>query len=165
MLTEEEAPMNKAMALLLAAVALGCGGEAVGDEEVPEKRGTPDEARAMLGKAITHYAKVGREKALADFTAGKAPFHDRDLYVVCIGVDHTIIAHGGFAAFVGQSADRLANVDGKPLGNTLWSAASDAKEGAVRYRWINPMSGQPEPKVSFARKAGNDVCLVGAYNP
>lgn len=157
--------MNKTVAMLLTTAAIGYGGVAASDEEVAEKRGTPAEAKAMLAKAIAHYAKVGRDKAFADFTAGKAPFHDRDLYVVCIGADHRIIAHGGFPAFVGQSADRLANVEGKPLGNTLWNAASDGKDGAVSYRWINPMSGKPEPKVSFARKAGSDVCLVGAYNP
>src|SRR5574337_704103 len=32
------------------------------------ERGTPDEAKAMLQKAVEHYNAVGREQALADFT-------------------------------------------------------------------------------------------------
>ena len=50
-------------------------------------RGTPAEAKAMLQKAVAHYKEVGRKQALADFNAKKAPFGDRDLYVVCIGPD------------------------------------------------------------------------------
>jgi cytochrome c len=59
-------------------------------------RGTPAEAKAMLQKAVAHYKQVGRKQALADFNAKKPPFGDRDLYVACIGPDHTIVANGGF---------------------------------------------------------------------
>ena len=41
-------------------------------------RGTSAEAEAMLAKAIAHYETAGRAQALADFTARKAPFADRD---------------------------------------------------------------------------------------
>jgi hypothetical protein len=30
---------------------------------------------------------------------------------------------------------------------------------------INPVSGKIEPKLSFWKKLGEDVCGVGAYNP
>jgi cytochrome c len=129
------------------------------------ERGTPDQAKAMLAKAIAHYKEVGRAKALADFTGKKPPFADRDLYVVCLGPDHTIVAHGAFPQFVGSSSDLLKDADGKPLGAALWDAAQGKGDGAVRYRWLNPVSGKSEPKVSFVQKAGDDACLVGAYNP
>ena len=41
-------------------------------------RGTSAEAKAMLQKAIGHFKSAGRQQALADFTAGKPPFHDRE---------------------------------------------------------------------------------------
>lgn len=126
-------------------------------------RGTPAEAKAVLAKAVEHYGAVGRKQALADFNVKKAPFGDRDLYVVCIAPDHTIVANGGFPSFVGSSADVLKDADGKPLGKALLDAASG--EGSVKYRWLNPLSRKTEPKVSFVQKAGDDVCLVGAYNP
>jgi cytochrome c len=129
------------------------------------ERGTPAEAKAMLQQAVAHYQEVGRKQALADFNAKKGPFKDRDLYVACIGPDHTIIANGGFPYLVGSSVDAWKDADGKPLGRTSFDVASSKGEGSVEYRWYNPVSGKLEPKVLFVQKVGDDVCGVGAYNP
>jgi hypothetical protein len=129
------------------------------------ERGTPAEAKAMLDKAVAHYESVGRKQALADFNARKPPFFDRDLYVVCIGPDHIEAANGGFPQYVGVSADALKDADGKPLGRSLVDAANKGGD-SVRYRWVNPVSGKTEPKVTFVKKVasgGGDVLGVGAY--
>jgi cytochrome c len=147
--------------LELVATAAILGGASL----VAAERGTPAEAKAMLAKAVKHYDEVGREKALADFTGRKAPFFDRDLYVVCLSSDRTIVAHGGFPNFVGQSGDLMMDAERKPLGSAIWDAANGKGDGTVRYRWLNPVSGKTEPKVSYVQKAGKEVCLVGAYNP
>jgi cytochrome c len=136
----------------------------VGGGVLASDRGTPAEAKALLAKAVAHYREVGRKQALADFTGKKAPFADRDLYVVCLGPDRTIVAHGGFPQFVGSSADALKDAQGKPLGRALWDAAAGKGDGSVRYLALNPLSGKAEPKVSFVQKAGDDACVVGAYN-
>ena len=145
---------------MLAIAAIGLTAEIEAAE-----RGTPGEAKAMLSRAITHYKAVCRDKALADFTAKKAPFVDRDIYVVCLGPDHKVIAHGAFPQLVGSSSDALKDADGKPLGQALWDAAQGKSDGEVRYRWLNPLTGKTEPKVSFAQRVDSDVCVVGAYNP
>ena len=119
----------------------------------------------MLVKAIAHYKAVGRKQALADFTAKKAPFADRDLYVFCIGPDRVIVANGGYPSFVGSVADILKDAEGKPLGKALWDAARPEGGGSVEYAHINPVSHLPQSKVAFVQKAGEDVCGVGAYNP
>jgi len=129
------------------------------------ERGTPDEAKAMLAKAVAHYRAAGRKQALADFTGKKAPFVDRDLYVFCIGPDRVTVANGGFPSLVGTSVDGLKDADGKPLGTTLWQTGSGKGEGSVEYRWINPVSRKTEAKVSFVQKVGEDICGVGAYKP
>jgi hypothetical protein len=87
-------------------------------------RGTPDEAKAMLQKAIAHYKSVGRKQALADFNAKKPPFGDRDLYVVCIASDHTIVANGGFPQYVSMSADLMKDANGKSIGQAGYDLAS-----------------------------------------
>ena len=74
---------------------------------VAADRGTPAEAKAMLRKAVAHYA---------DFTAKKAPFGDRDLYVVCVAADHTVVANGGFPQYVGASADAVKDAEGQVRG-------------------------------------------------
>src|SRR5436305_9208832 len=89
-------------------------------------RGTPDEAMAMLEKAIERYNSAGRETALADFNNKKPPFSDRDLYVVCIGPDRKISANGGFRQYVGTSSDAWKDADGHSLGKAIWDSATNA---------------------------------------
>jgi len=129
------------------------------------ERGTPDDAKTMLQKAVEHYNSVGRDKALADFNNKVVPFFDRDLYVVCIGSDHVETANGGFPQYVGTSADALKDADGNPLGETVWNTASTTSINSVNYHWVNPVSGITEPKTLFFQKVGTDVCGVGAYTP
>ena len=143
---------------LIVGALIPLGASAAGD------RGTPDEARAMLKKAVAHYKSVGRKQALADFTAKKAPFGDRDLYVFCLGRDRIEVANGGFPSFVGVSADTIKDAKGNPLGKAIWDAAGKG-EGSLEYQWRNPVSGKTEAKVSFVEKVGDDACGVGAYNP
>jgi cytochrome c len=128
-------------------------------------RGTPDEARAMLELAVEHYQQVGRDQALLDFNSGQAPYIDRDLYVVCMDSGQTETANGGFPQYVGTSANLLTDTSGNPLGKTVWARASAEGVNSVDYHWVNPVSGQTEPKTLFFEKVGSDVCGVGAYNP
>jgi signal transduction histidine kinase len=146
--------------IALAAMVLASGAFAA-----MARRGTPGEARAMLDKAIEHYRSAGRQQALADFNAGKAPFADRDLYVFCLGKDHKTLANGGFPALVGTSADAVRDADGRPLPDQMWAAASAGGTGSVEYRWFNPVTRRVEPKISFVHLAGDDLCGVGAYDP
>jgi cytochrome c len=129
------------------------------------EQGTPAEAKAMLQKAVGHYAGVGRKQALADFTAGKSPFRDRDLYVVCISIDHRVSASGGFPQYVGMTSDVLKDASSRPLGRAIVESVSAKKEGTVSYLMTNPLTGNTEPKVLFVQKLSDDVCGVGAYNP
>ena len=139
--------------------------EAPPPEATKGERGTPDEAKAMLQLAIEHYQSAGRDQALADFNAGASPFIDRDLYVVCLGHDAVETANGGFPQYVGVSANSILDADGNPLGKALLDAAAGQDIGSVAYRWINPVSGETEDKVTFVKDLGQDVCGVGAYNP
>jgi hypothetical protein len=128
-------------------------------------RGTAAEARAMLQKAVAHYKTAGRKQALSDFTAGKAPFKDRDLYVVCIASNQTVAANGAYPAFVGTSADALRDANRKPLGKAFWNAAAKNPEGSVQYPMLNPVTGRVEDKTTFYAKVADDLlCGVGAYN-
>jgi cytochrome c len=56
------------------------------------------------------------------------------------------------------------DAEGKSVGQQGWEVATSKGEGAVRYRWINPVTRKLEPKITFFAKAGSDVCGVGAYN-
>jgi len=167
------------LALVQFACSFGTQPSSTGPQETPvsgaqttqslpatsSERGTPDEAKAMLQKVVQHYNSVGRDKALADFNGKVAPFFDRDLYVVCMDADQLETANGGFPQYVGTSANALTDTDGNPLGKTVWNTASTTSVNSVNYHWVNPVSGQTEPKTLFFQKVGTDVCGVGAYNP
>jgi len=128
-------------------------------------RGTPAEAKELLRKAVEHYKSAGRQQALADFSAGKAPFRDRDLYVVCVAADHKIAANGAFPRYVGTSADTLVDAKGQPLGKALWDAAGKKPEGSIQYPLTNPATGKLEDKTTFYSKVAADLlCGVGAYS-
>jgi signal transduction histidine kinase len=144
--------------LILVTLSAALAGSVVAGE-----RGTPAEAKAMLVKAGAHYKDVGRKQALADFTAKKAPFSDRDLYVFCIGADRTIVANGAYPSWVGVSADVLKDASGKLLGKALLDAGSREGGGSVEYPHLNPVTHKAEQKVSFVQKVGDDTCGVGAY--
>jgi cytochrome c len=85
--------------------------------------------------------------------------------VVCLGPGGIVTAHGGFPSYVGGSADILKDADGKPLGSTIWNTGSSKGEGLIHYPMVNPVSKKVERKSSYIQKFGEDVCVVGAYNP
>ncbi|SMF83477.1 Single Cache domain 2-containing protein [Tistlia consotensis] len=137
-----------ALLVLLAGPALASG------------KGTPNEAKAMAEKAAAHLQSAGAETAFADFTAGKPPFKDRDLYVVAIAQDGTDVAHGGNAALVGKNIMELRDPSGKPLVKEIL-AVKDA--GWVEYSFQNPTTKAIEPKKSYVIHQGDYWVLVGAY--
>jgi hypothetical protein len=128
-------------------------------------RATLAEAKAMLDKAVAHYQSVGHKQALADFTAKKPPFADRDLYVVCLGPGGVITAHGAYPPYVGMSADALKDANGKPLGSSIWTLGSTKGSGTIDFMMANPVTKAVEHKTSYVQKVGEDVCAVGAYSP
>lgn len=135
----------------------------VGAATLSAQRATPAEAKAMLAKAVAYYKSVGRAQALKDFTAKKAPFFDRDLYVVCVGPKGLVTAHGALASYVGQSADVLRDAEGKPLGSAVFNLGNTKGSGELEYPMVNPVSKKTEKKHSYVEKVGDDVCAVGAY--
>jgi len=121
------------------------------------EHGTPDEALAMLQKAVAHYNAVGREQALRDFTGRVTPFFDRDLYVACIDSHLIITANGGFPNLVGSAVE--------PLSRAAWDSASMSQIGSVSYAYLNPLTKVTESKTFYYEKVGSDVCGVGVYHP
>jgi hypothetical protein len=127
-------------------------------------RGTADEAKALLQKAVEHYKQVGRKQALEDFTGKKSPWVDRDLYVACGDSKSIIVANGAFPNLVGSSSNLAKDVNGKPLGDSMWQAAAKGGIQTVEYSWYNPVTGKMERKVAFVEKVDADIrCSVGSY--
>jgi hypothetical protein len=127
-------------------------------------RGTPAEAKAMLAQAEAHIKAVGRTQAFADFNAGKKPFKDRDLYVVCISADRYVVANGFVPQYVGRKANMLTDYNGKLIGVAILDVANTKGEGTVEYVMLDPLTHALRPKTLYVKKIGTDACGVGVYN-
>ncbi len=132
-----------------------------GSMAIAGEKGTPAEARALLEKAVALIQGQGEAKALAAFNDAKGGFVDRDLYVFCFGPDNKITAHVD-KGMLGVDASTLKDVDGQAIGANM-VAVREKGEGTFEYKWKNPVTQAVGPKVSFVKKAGSQVCGVGAY--
>ena len=128
---------------------------------VAQEKSTPEEAKALLDKAVAEVQKDGSAKAVAKFNDPKGGFQQDDLYVFCMDSSNKISAHPD-SAMRGVDTATLKDSNGKAFGVEMVAAAKKGS-GTVEYMWKNPESGKVEAKVSFMKKAGDQFCGVGAY--
>jgi hypothetical protein len=112
-------------------------------------KGTPDEAKAILERAIAAL-KADEAKALAAFNDPKGGFVDRDLYVFCFDKDGTMTASGANPSRVGTDARTLKGPDGRAVGAEMVALAARGGE-SMQY------------KITFLKSVGGQTCGVGAY--
>jgi hypothetical protein len=125
--------------------------------------GTPQEARAMLDKAVAA-VKADQAVALAMFNKGEGGFKDRDLYPFCFR-----IADGKYVAAarsIGTDTRTQKDLTGKMYGQELYAAAQKPEGQITEVSYMVPKPGTTAPavpKVSFVTKAGDLGCGVGYY--
>lgn len=124
--------------------------------------GTEAEAEAMVKKAIAHYKKLGREKALADFQKNPGPFVDRDLYITVYDFEGHSLSHIN-PKMIGKSLIDLRDPDGVYLIRERLDAARKSPSGWQDYKFFNPVSKKVEPKRMFWEKYDGIVFASGAY--
>ena len=135
---------------LLATLALGADG------------GTPAQAEAMVKKAIAHYKKIGKEKAIADFNKNPGPFVDRDLYVTVYTPNADALAHIN-PKMVGKNMMELRDGNGKYHIKERMEAAQKAEHGWQDFTFFNPVSKKIEPKRMYWEKHDGLIFACGAY--
>jgi hypothetical protein len=125
--------------------------------------GTPQEARAMLDKAVAA-VKADQAVALAMFNKGEGGFKDRDLYPFCFRIaDGKNVAA---ARSIGIDTRTQKDLTGKMFGQELYAAAQKPEGEITEVSYIAPKPGTTAPavpKVSFVTKAGDLGCGVGYY--
>jgi hypothetical protein len=120
--------------------------------------GTPEEAKALLEKAV---AAVKQDDAKA-LDTGEGGFKDRDLYVFCANASDGILT----AHLYGLKGKQLREIFGKkgyPLGQEIMEKATEGEIKKVSYWWPRPGSDEPHKKTSFYTKVGDQICGVGYY--
>ncbi len=126
------------------------------------ERGTPEEAQAMLARAV-EAIRADKTAALAAFNAGDPRFREKDLYVFCGGEDGQFTAHAESPAFVGHSLRNQLDRGGRPAGEEIYRTAVEGEVRTVEYSDRRPGAIAPSWKISYVRKVADQVCAVGYY--
>jgi Single Cache domain 2 len=152
-----------AMGRLVAGFAMAALLVAANEGIAAEERGTAEEAKAMLERAVAA-VEADEAAALKEFTTGTGGFRDRDLYVACNNAsDGTVTAHGGDPAWVGRSIYEVIDVAAKRVGDEIQAVAEEGKINTVEYLWPRPGETDAVPKVTYVTKVADQVCVVGYY--
>jgi len=128
------------------------------------ERGTPEEAKALVAKAIAAFKEKG-PAVFDEINAGG--FRDRDLYVFVYGTGDQgkVVAYGGAPVdppVLGRPTDDLKDADGLPIGKMFEEKATP--EGVwVDYRWKDPTTGEPAAKSSWIVRSGDYIFGCGIY--
>lgn len=145
--------------LTLAAACALAGGPALAEV----KHASKEEALAMVKKAVAHYKKVGKDKALADFNAKSGQFIDRDLYVYTSDMTGKVTSHGANEKLLGRDLMQLKDADGKLFIVEILERAKAGKTGWTDYKWANPVSKEVESKSAYCEPLDGQVVCAGAY--
>jgi signal transduction histidine kinase len=125
--------------------------------------GSPDEAKALVDKAIVFMKANGKEKAFAEFTNRKGQFTKGDLYIFVIDLNGMTFAHGGNEKLVGKNVIDLKDSDGKFFIKDVIEGAKAKGAGWSDYRWTNPETKTIEKKSTYFKKEGDLVFGCGIY--
>lgn len=132
-----------------------------------QDRGTADEAKVMVDKALAHIKAAGTEKAFEDFSAKDGKWQNKDLYVFVINYEGVTTAHGANKALVGKNLGELKDPNGKFFIKEMAEVAKTKGNGWVDYMFTDPATKKNGNKSSYVAKIpGFDGYVgVGIYKP
>lgn len=150
-----------ALALLLAVLILPLSG--VTPALAATERGSPEEAIALVKRAVELVKTAGTEAAYAAFNDPQGGFTDRDLYVFVIDFTGTTVAHGANKGLIGKTLLSVKDPEGKEFIKDMIALAKEKGEGWVDYKWVNPSTKKIEAKSSYLNRVADTLVGVGIY--
>ncbi|MBI5591262.1 MAG: cache domain-containing protein [Deltaproteobacteria bacterium] len=129
-----------------------------------QEKGTAEDAKALVKKAVAYMKEVGKEKALVEFNDPKGKFIEKDLYVWATGLDGTNLSHPFTPALIGKNMMELKDADGKPFVKERIDIVKAKGSGTIQYRWTNPQTKKVEKKEAyFEAVPGTDLFINCGY--
>jgi signal transduction histidine kinase len=129
-----------------------------------EQRGTPEDAKAMVAKAIELYKAKGAASFDIMNKGESMGFRHGDIYIFVFraGAQPRVVAQAADSTRVGLDVTTLTDSAGKAFGKEMLARAS--AEGAwVDYVRNNPVTNKEEPKSSWVRLYDGYVFGCGIY--
>lgn len=127
------------------------------------EHGTPDEAIAMVKKAVAYYKANGREKAFAEFNNSKGQFVDRDMYIMVLDSNIVVLAHGANPRIIGKNVLDSKDADGKAFAREFYEIANKKGKAWVDYKWPNPVTKAIESKSTYVETVDGILIGCGIY--
>ena len=152
------------MKALLRATALGITLLAASAYSYAADKGSPEEAMAMVKKAVSLIKSEGKEKAYAAFSdPANTTFHDRDMYIYVYDMNGVAMAHGNNPKMVGKRLIDLKDNEGKPMIKEMVDLAKSKGKGWVDFKWPNPVTKSVESKSGYIEKVEDVLVGSGIY--
>lgn len=125
---------------------------------------TPEQAKAMVEKAIAYAKANGPEKAYKEFNTPGSPFFDGELYIFAYDMQGNNLALGGNPKMTGKNLMDMKTADGKLLIKDFIEIIKTKGEGWYDYKWTNPETKKIQDKSSFIKKIpGTDAFLGSGF--
>lgn len=140
------------LAVSVSSVALAAG-----------ERGTPDEAKSLVQKAVAFFKANGKDKTMAALNDPKGAFIDRDLYVFVHDDKGIYYAIAPKPAFIGKDMTGVKDANGKLIVQEQIDVLKTAPNMWQEYDWQNPVSGKIEHKKTYCEKLDTFHFCSGAY--
>ena len=125
---------------------------------------TPQEAQALVRKAVSFYRKNGRDQLLMALKQPDGEFCKGDLYAFAYDPGMTMLAHPTKPELIGRNL--LGEKDwsgGKYFRKEIQEVVRSKGSGWVNYEYQNPAANAIEPKVTYAEQADDLIICAGAY--
>ena len=130
------------------------------------ERSTPEQAKAMVKRAIEYFKEHGKEKAFAEFNDPKGQFVKGDLYLFAFNLngDGVQLVHGNNPKMLGKNVLDMRDSDGKFMIRAFIEVANSKQgSGWVDYKWPNPITKVSEVKLSYVERVGDIFIGCGAH--
>lgn len=151
------------MKTIFGAIAIAAGLLAAPGTLLAADHGTPEQAIAMVKRAVA-MIKTDKDKAFAAIAdPANASFHDRDLYVYVYDLNGVALTHGNNPKMIGKSLIDLKDVEGKPMIREMVELAKTKGKGWVDFKWPNPVTKAVEVKSGYVEKVDNMFVGSGIY--
>lgn len=124
--------------------------------------GSLDDAVAMVKKAKAYLIANGPDKSFPEFNNPKGKFVDRDIYIYVYEKSGKNVAHGGNPKLIGKNLIDMRDTDGQYIIRGLLEVANKGG-GTFPYKFLNPTTGEVEPKVGYVEMTGDYMVGSGVY--
>lgn len=122
---------------------------------------TPDQAKALVEKALAYVKANGTEKAYKEFNTPGSQFFDGELYIFAYDMQGNNLALGGNPKMTGKNLIDMKAADGKPVIKDFIEIIKAKGEGWYDYKWSNPETKKIQDKTSYIKKIPGTEAFLG----